>query len=399
MGHIDQSRERLRGLGKAVSQVVVHLVGAQNTNYPWSFEDKIADVMTDLGIRVISTDFRQERKRLHQLLSQKADLLLVCKGDWISPRLIQSVPIPKTLWYAEYVGRGHDPLDYATAKNRRVLAYNGSVFDYVFSHDQSSLGVYRKLGCRRVGWLPTAAVYPRVHSKLDVPKEHDVVFVGTQTPRRARILLELSKYFQVHMPQVWDAVELNELLNRSRIVLNIHASEVLNTETRLCEALGAGAFLLSEEISCPDMFEDGQHLVYWRQGQVDELMTKIDYYLNHEKEREKIARSGHAYALEHHTLEKRIDTLLSTVIPEKWPGRPAAFVRETARRGRVAIDTPESSDSCDQLAEAGSPPRTLRTIVSGWRADLWTLSELLKLRLKAAEFETPRWLRRPRWLR
>ena len=34
----------------------------------------------------------------------------------------------------------------------------------------------------------------------------------------------------------------DRLFNRAKIVLNLHLSELANTETRLCEAAGAGAF-------------------------------------------------------------------------------------------------------------------------------------------------------------
>jgi spore maturation protein CgeB len=381
-----------------LSPVIVHLVGAQESNRPWGFENRLMDVMAGLGIEVISTDFRLQRRDLPRLLAQKADLLLVCKGEWISPRLIRSVSCPTALWYAEFVGSDDDGADYATLKNRRVLAYNGPAFDHVFCHDGASLGVYRKLGCKSAAWLPTAAVCPQVHKKLSVPKECDVVFVGTQTPRRRQILAELGRHYAVYSPQVWDPVQLNELLNRSRIVLNIHASGVLNTETRLCEVLGAGSFLLSEQVSCPGMFEDGRHLVYWKQGQVDDLVAKVGYYLRHEDQREDIARSGHVYALEHHTLGKRVETLLSMVGLDRERVTSLDGLA-AARRGTVDLSVcPPASDHHGRNKVTGFR-RTIERAAAGARASLWALGELLKVRLQVVGLEKPPWLRRPRWLR
>lgn len=296
----------------ATKMLTIHLVGAQKTNYPWGFENHLISTLEGMNYKVISTDFRQERHNLHTLLQQKADLVLVCKGEFIPAELIKSLPYPTALWYCEQIGNDNS-IDYAAILRRNELAYNVTAFDYVFSHDNTNMQIYRDLGCKNVFWLPCVAVNTHIHKKLDIPRKYDVTFIGSQTPRRKAILAALEKHVKVFNPNVWDSNQLNEIFNASKIVLNIHLSDLLNTETRVGEVLGAGSFLLTEELSCRELFADGKHLVQWHPGDVEGLVEKIHYYLTNEAEREKIAEEGHRFAVEHHSLEKRMQQLLATI--------------------------------------------------------------------------------------
>ncbi|MBP9020240.1 MAG: hypothetical protein KBG01_01785, partial [Syntrophobacterales bacterium] len=251
--------------------MIIHLVGAQQTNYPWGFENRLIPAINGLGHTLISTDYRKQRPRLPDLLAQKADLTLVCKGEGIDPHLVESVPCVTAIWYAEQIGtpESHDETSIA---RRKELAFNLHAFDYAFSHDPANLLVYKRLGAQRVFPLPCAAVDPVLNHKLDTPKKHDVVFVGSKTPRRKKILEALTrKGIEVYSPDIWDPEKLNILFNESRIVLNLHLSDLLNTETRVAEVLGAGSFLLSETLSDPDLVRAGTHFVQFSSGDIEEL--------------------------------------------------------------------------------------------------------------------------------
>ena len=69
--------------------LTIHVVGAQKSNYPWGFENRIIAALEKMGHYVISTDFRQQVDQLPDLLQQDADLLLVNKGNGIPPELIR----------------------------------------------------------------------------------------------------------------------------------------------------------------------------------------------------------------------------------------------------------------------------------------------------------------------
>jgi len=282
----------------------------RKTNHPWGFENHVIDALEKMGHKVTSTDFRQKRQNLSRLLQQEADLVLVCKGEFISPGLIKSLPYPTALWYCEQIGNERE-LDYESFLRRKELAYNAAAFDFVFSHDKANMEIYKTMGCKRVYWLPSAVINTAVHRRLGLPKRYNITFVGSKTNRRNTLLIALSKYFEIYTPNIWNIHELNQVFNESKIVLNIHLSDLLNTETRIGEVLGSGSFLLTEELSSKDLFVDGKHIVQWKRGDIDDLINKIKYYLLHEDERERIANEGHKFAIEQHTFERRMDQLLA----------------------------------------------------------------------------------------
>jgi len=293
--------------------MILHLVGAQQSNYPWGFENRLIPAIQELGHTLIATDFRQESARLPERLAQPADLILFCKGEGIDPHLIESCPCVTALWYAEQIGTPEAWDDTALAR-RKELAFNIHAFDHTFSHDPANLRLYKSLGAEKADPLPCAAVDPALNRRLHIPKKFDVVFVGSKTPRRLKILEELArKGIGVYSPDIWNAEEMNRLFNESRIVLNCHLSELLNTETRVAEVLGSGSFLLSETLSDGDLVEEGRHFIGFTPGATDEMIDKIRYYLDHDRQREEIASQGHDHIHHRHTYGHRIRKILDAV--------------------------------------------------------------------------------------
>jgi len=293
--------------------MIIHLVGAQHSNYPWGFENRLISAIEELGHTLISTDFRQERARLPELLQQKADLILVCKGEGIEPHLIESCPCITALWYAEQIGTA-DRWDETALSRRKELAFNVHAFDYVFSHDPANLFVYKRLETERVSALPCAAVDSTLNRKLNLPKKYDIIFVGSKTERRYNLLASLEKKgVKIHSAEIWDSEEMNKIFNESRIILNLHLSDLLNTETRVAEVLGAGTFLLTETLSDPTLVENGTHCISFSSGNTEEAVGKVNYYLNHPNERERIAQCGYHHIHMNHTYEIRIKQIIDTI--------------------------------------------------------------------------------------
>lgn len=339
---------RRPALSGIVAAPVVHLVGAQETNYPWGFENRLIPALEAIGCRVISTDYRKHYRDLARRLAEPADLLLVCRGHGIAPEIIRSAPCPTVLWYAEQIGTPNAADETALAR-RRELAVNIGAFDLVLSHDEGNLDVHRRLGAQRVAWLSTAAVDPQVHRALEMDKLYDITFVGTLTPRRGRILEALAKRLDIHVAETWDPADLNALYNQSRIVLNLHLSDLPNTETRIAEVLGAGAFLLSETLSSPHLIVDGQHYVSAATGDVAALCNLAEYYIAHDAEREAIARSGHVLVMREHTYVERMKQLLRLALGapedrEEPAPAPATTLDLGMRHERVAALTASPGD-------------------------------------------------------
>lgn|GEM_PF-2094359 len=335
----------------------IHLVGAQKSNYPWGFENRLIPAFESLGCSVISTDFRQDKNTLADRLAEKADLVLVCKGEWIQPQIISSCPYVTALWYAEQIG-DKEHCDEVAFKRREELSFNVKAFDYVFSHDQGNLDLYRDLGAQRVAWLPCAAVDPAVNKKNKTAKRHDVSFIGSRTPRRKKIISEIERMgIKVFWPDIWDPAEMNRCFNESKIVLNIHLSDMLNTETRIAEVLGSGSFLISEQISSPGFIEDRKHFVSFVQGNTDELADLIRYYLSHEEEREKIAFQGYNYIHENHTYKRRMEDFLNSldfgITRRIWPSYSLGFLFDS--KGKITLRMDAFYDAILDSFEKNNP--------------------------------------------
>ena len=81
---------------------------------------------------------------------------------------------------------------------------------------------------------------------------------------------------------------------------------------RVFETLSTGSFLLTNWLpTLGDLFEDGEHLVTYKT--LDEMVEKARYYLEHEDEREKIAKAGYDEFISKHTYQHRIEKILEII--------------------------------------------------------------------------------------
>ena len=103
---------------------------------------------------------------------------------------------------------------------------------------------------------------------------------------------------------------MTELFNRAKIVLNIHAENYLDTETRIFEALGCGAFVISEELSSENPFIPGKH--YIEVNNLEQMKNKIKHYLANSVERNNIALSGYNEATENHSYNNRAKQFINS---------------------------------------------------------------------------------------
>lgn len=76
------------------------------------------------------------------------------------------------------------------------------------------------------------------------------------------------------------------------------------------DILGAGGFLLTNyQADFMDCYVPGEDFVYYESK--EDMLAKIDYYLNHEDERIAIAKNGFERTKENHTYKHRIEEMLS----------------------------------------------------------------------------------------
>jgi glycosyltransferase involved in cell wall biosynthesis len=158
--------------------------------------------------------------------------------------------------------------------------------------------------------------------------DQDIIFVGSRRyhpeyPYRPQLIDFLKQTYGnkfVHVGGDGDTgtvrgADLNKYYARSKIAigdsLNIGFNYPYYTSDRLFESTGRGGFTIYPRIvGLDEYFEDGKEIVFYEHGNLDDLKQKIDYYLEHDKERESIRLAGHKRTHNEHTYIDRWEEIL-----------------------------------------------------------------------------------------
>ena len=206
-------------------------------------------------------------------------------------------------------------------------------FDLILSSDELCLRLALERGAKRsqLAWPHFPAFI--AEAVADQPKVFDLVFYGQISPShldRVKVLNEIAKasrgwrggftpafFLACGNPQalpvgmrmydkgpVW-SMDMHRIIKSGRIVVNAHidlaAKKSLNMRTY--EVIGTGSFILTEYSSVlGDFFVPGRELVTYDSH--EDMIDKIYYYLEHEDEREEIARRGQARCQADYSAEK-----------------------------------------------------------------------------------------------
>ena len=195
----------------------------------------------------------------------------------------------------------HDSYDYRLSVAKKA--------DLVFVAQKAAIERMKKDGVTNPIWLPHA-VDPLAYPKFDLlTKKYDVCFVGhVSSMNRIDALDILFKEF----PNFYYGQRLFEEAARkyaeSKICFNIAMTDDINM--RNFEVMATGSFLLTNWIpTIEELFEDGKHLVLYRSP--EEMIDKAKYYLAHDEERQKIAQAGYEHVMANHTIQHRVNVILS----------------------------------------------------------------------------------------
>lgn len=108
--------------------------------------------------------------------------------------------------------------------------------------------------------------------------------------------------------------EMPKIFHLSKINLNFTSKPIrTGLPLRIWDILGAGGFVLTNyQSEIPEYFEIGKDLEAY--SSEAELIEKIGYYLEHEEERQEIARNGYQKAKEQYSLEMRVAQILEIAV-------------------------------------------------------------------------------------
>ncbi|MFA7289818.1 MAG: glycosyltransferase [Melioribacteraceae bacterium] len=170
---------------------------------------------------------------------------------------------------------------------------------------------------------------PEIFSPISIPKDLDVVFIGAVHSDRKKIFeylisngVNLKLYGkgwdkEASLNDCWGGVisyqEFNKVLNRAKIVLNpssASTSSSIQVKGRTFEIAGSGSFqLTTHNENLQDYFDLRNELITFTDK--EDLFQKINYYLNNDSERERIAKNSYLRAITSHTWEKRFQEIFS----------------------------------------------------------------------------------------
>lgn len=201
---------------------------------------------------------------------------------------------------------------------------------HFFATDKLMADWFNEKTAVRGHFLPAGVFAPEcyIHPDYDGTFDYDVIFVGSKNyhpeypyrPKLVNALRELYGKRFLHVGGDGDTGvvrgdDLNRIYARSKIAigdtLNIDFNYPYYSSDRLFESTGRGGFTIYPNILGLDaFFEDKKEIVFYDHGNLRDLKEKIDYYLEHNEERESIRMAGHERAKREHTYKNRWESIL-----------------------------------------------------------------------------------------
>ena len=285
----------------------------------------IAKAIRPIAVREYNRELELQARRL------EPDMLLVFKGTWVQDMAIRALRAQGVRCYNYYTDvsfRAHGPYI------PRALPH----YDWVFTTKTFGLGDMREqLGITRASHIQFA-FDPDLHRPLPMSARDearygcDASYIGTWSPKKEQLLTEIARQRpNVHL-RIWgeywnnarsaairNAIGGREVLGNEfvRALIGSRINLSIMSEARKGSSRGdqvanrtfvvpaCGAFVLHERTDeLLQYFREGEHLASF--GTADEMIEKIDYYLQRPELRERIAEQGRELVWREHSWDRRI---------------------------------------------------------------------------------------------
>lgn len=177
---------------------------------------------------------------------------------------------------------------------------------------------YRKEGGAAL-YFPEASDPEIFHPMPELPKVHEISFVGSRYGIREKVVTALRKAGMgvAAYGSGWEngrisTEDVPELFAQSKIVLGVsaigHCPDFVGLKLRDFDApLSGSCYLTQHNDDLNGLYEVGREIAAWRT--MDECIEKARYLLTHDEEREAIAAAGRVRAASDHTWDARFRML------------------------------------------------------------------------------------------
>lgn len=271
------------------------------------------------------------RKRADNILAEQIKpyhphIVLLLSMKYITAETVRTIRTAAP--NAIIMGRDEDPFP---ERNPDRLAIAKETDLVITTSAGSFLRTYKDAGVPRCAFIPNACD-PDIQRRYDVEEKWktDVIFTGKAEHRRLgtdagrdidryELLHRLSKMPNAKMygcfgnPRV-EGIETFWAISGAKIGLSINiANNVrLYHSDRFINYVSCGTFVLAKKVPYSDLlFEDGLHVKYFET--TDEFFELAEWYLKHDREREKIATAGMQKAHSDFNCEKIAQNMLDLI--------------------------------------------------------------------------------------
>lgn len=294
-----------------------------------------------LGWRKNSLHYKADWKReiLNGLKFQKPDKIIFVNtiNDLLSVDEVREIReeclrnnIKMLVWLVDAINGQNDVIEHCRC------------FDKVATYENADVELLAKNGINAkylpVGYQP---VY-EMENDEETSGKIDVCFIGSPYKNRLEILEKISKVatikqwkvkiagpfwpknhiwkkyiFKWKYPSIYRYVENGDmssnevarLYRMAKVCLNIHARGAQGLNPRAFEIMAACSLQIVDVRGYYDKINPEEDLVVY--NSIEELIKKLDFYIQHETERKQIALNGHEKALRFYSMEASLNKLLT----------------------------------------------------------------------------------------
>jgi spore maturation protein CgeB len=267
----------------------------------------------------------------------RPDMMLVLDGMHMSVDKVQAINemgIRTAIWFTD------DP--YYTDITAGIATH----YFHVFTLESNCVAFYAERGCSRVSYLPLG-VFPGSYHPRNTPHSMrgEICFIGTAYWNRVALfnqLMPLLAHRRLHISGMWwdrlneyehwkslielgkwmEPDETSERYNANKIVINSHRAHddgtfnqnkaqitAVSPNPRTFEISASGSLQLTDwREDLAQFYIPGQEIATY--DSPEDLAAKMEYYLEHEEERQEIALRGLRRTLRDHTYVSRLNQLM-----------------------------------------------------------------------------------------
>ena len=300
-----------------------------NFRVDYTSESHHANSLESLGHRVLRLQETDATAEEVYIKASRSDLLVwVHTHGWRTPGKLGMDQVLKQL-KAEKIPTMTYHLDLWFGLQRQKDLENYPVYrdiEHFFTVDKQMSDWFNNETSVKGHYLP-AGVYGDECNYNPFPPRKDVVFVGSRKYHpewtyREKLISWLENTYQNRFEHYGNGgiksvrgKELNKIYWNAKVVVGdtlcIDFLYPYYWSDRIYETLGRGGFMIHPYIKgLEEEFKDKEHVVFYEYGNFKQLKELIDYYLEHDEEREKIRIAGHELVKNNYTYRHRWQHIL-----------------------------------------------------------------------------------------